>query len=86
MRDAADCGTLQGDGHADKKVNGLVNDWRLAGISGDKKGDKDVLECINATPGGGTDQQNCSIPEAGGPVTYTYKVTNNGTAPVTVSV
>ena len=87
MKDAKDCGTLQGDGHADKnKASGLVNDWRLAGISGNKHGDKDVLECVSATSAGGTEQQNCSIPQAGDLVTYTYKVTNNSATPVTVNV
>ena len=87
MKEAKDCGTLEGDGHADKnKYNGFVNDWRLAGITGNKKGDKDVLECSPPTSISGAEQQNCAISAVGDQVTYYYNVTNNSTSPVTVNV
>ena len=86
MKEAVDCGTLQGDGKPPKNtVTNLVNDWRLAGISGDKKGDSDVLHCGASTPTSG-EQQNCEIASAGDMVTYQYTVTNKGVAPVVVNV
>ena len=86
MKEAADCGTLQGDGRAAKTtVTGLVNDWRLAGITGNKKGEKDVLACNGYTPSG-AEQQNCAIANAGDLVTYQYSVTNNGAQPVSVDI
>ena len=85
MKSRNDCGTLQGDGHGDKKVK-YINDWRLAGITGNKKGDKDVLECANATSAPGVEQDNCAIEDAGDKVTYYYTITNNSTVPITVNL
>ena len=86
MKEASDCGTLLGDGKPPKNtVTNLVNDWRLAGIAGDKKGVADVLRCGDLTPSGG-EQQNCEIASAGDLVTYQYKVTNNGVVPVAVHI
>src|SRR5205085_2601755 len=86
-----DCGMLQGDGHADKnKYNGFINDWRLAGIVGDpNKHDaaKHTLQCDNASPIVGTEQDNCAIDAVGDKVTYFYTVTNNSTtSSVTVNI
>ena len=86
MKEAVDCGMLLGDGKLPKnKVTNLVNDWRLAGIAGDKKGDADVLQCGASSPTAG-EQQNCEIATAGDMVTYQYTVTNKGAAPVVVNV
>ena len=91
MKKRDDCGTLQGDGHADKtRYNGFINDWRLAGINGDpnkKDANKHTLQCDNASPTAiDSGAQNCALESPGDNVTLFYTLTNNSTSPITVNL